>query len=310
MGIEKLYQDYNVPYSTPAESHNTSKGWIGLNCPFCDDPSDHLGANLHDGRHFCWRCGAHKPDIAVATVLGVGKQEARALLRQYGLKNRQHGEPEETPRPTQLAYPSDTGMMGTRHRQYLASRGFDPDYLANEWHLMGTGPSAKLDSINLANRILIPIYWRGRPVSWQTRAITDRGGILRYKGCPKEREIVAHGNILYGKPGASWGYTGIMVEGVTDVWAIGRHAFATFGTGMSHHQLVEAARHFRRVVIAFDPEITAQNMAKEVAKKLRSYYVEAVCVQPHKEPGEMAPQEARGFVHGLGLDPDEAREYV
>lgn len=302
MTIERLYRDHNVPYSTPAESHNTSKGWIGLNCPFCDDPSDHLGASLRDGRHYCWRCGGHKPDAAVAEILGVGKREARALLRQYGVQNRRHGDEPEPERPAELAYPSGTGALAEQHKRYLKQRGFDADELEQEWKLMGTGPVSSLDRVNLANRIVIPIYWGGRAVSWQTRSISDRPGVVRYKGCPKEREVVPQGSIIYGKPGARWGDTGVMVEGVTDVWTLGADAFASFGVGVSIGQLKTIASQFNRVVIAFDPEITAQHKAAEIADKLEPSQVDVLCKKPHKEPGEMAPEEAREFMQELGLD--------
>src|SRR4029077_16224057 len=101
--------------------------------------------------------------------------------------------------------PSDLGPLREAHRRYLRHRGFDPDIIAGQWQIQGTGPVSTLDGIDYRNRIFIPILWDEKEVSFQTRDITNRSR-ARYISCPAPRELTPHKNVLYGRE-ADWGET-------------------------------------------------------------------------------------------------------
>jgi len=45
--VEQFLYDYSVSYTTSGK--NVSQGWIGVQCPFCDDHSSHGGFNINEG---------------------------------------------------------------------------------------------------------------------------------------------------------------------------------------------------------------------------------------------------------------------
>ena len=57
--VRSWLEDQNISYSK--EGKNISNGWIGINCVFCQDTSNHLGITPNN-RITCWKCGT-KGDI-------------------------------------------------------------------------------------------------------------------------------------------------------------------------------------------------------------------------------------------------------
>ena len=49
-----LLDDLGIDYKLSGK--NVTSGWIEVNCPFCGDPSYHLGISPTNLFH-CWRCG-------------------------------------------------------------------------------------------------------------------------------------------------------------------------------------------------------------------------------------------------------------
>ena len=200
--------------------------------------------------------------------------------------------------------PSDVGPMRQNHRRYLERRGFDPDLVEREWGVLGTGPVSSLDDgagkpVDYRHRLLVPVVWGGREVSFQARDVTGKSD-LRYVSCPVTRELVHHKHVLYGRQ-ERWGEVGIVVEGVTDAWRLGPLACATFGVTYTAEQVVELARHFRRVAIVFDSEPQAQAQARRLAATLRLRLgTEPVVVDlGGGDPGSMAQDDADHLVREL-----------
>jgi len=187
--------------------------------------------------------------------------------------------------------------MRPGHRKYLIRRKFDPDKLEREWGLLGTGPVSRLDRINYSRRILIPIHWDGKLVSFQTRDITGRSE-LKYLACSLEREKIPHKTILYGKQEA-WNDTGICVEGVTDVWRLGPAAFAVFGIEYKPQQVRLIAKTFHRVAVVFDDDPQAVVQADKLVAELRFRGVDAWRVDIVGDPGDMDQDDADYLVREI-----------
>jgi DNA primase len=184
-------------------------------------------------------------------------------------------------------------------KQYLASRGFDPGRLEQEWDLQGTGPISSLDGKDYRFRIIVPIYWGDNPVSFQGRYITDRHQ-LRYKACPKDRETIHHKWILYGDQ-RYWSDTGIIVEGITDVWRFGPMACATFGIEFTNYQVSVIGKTFDRIFIVFDDDLQAKKQARKLKRELLRYYrypqIEIVSIPG--DPGGMDQSDANYLIKQL-----------
>ena len=197
MDIIQLFEDYNIPFVTEGKHH--VEGWINLHCPFCDDISEHLGYNLDSNHFHCWRCGYHSIGSALSKLLNINIGEVYKIIKSYGLLiPRIVKEPVVKVKGKAHKMPSGTGPLQERHIKYLESRNFDAKELEHTWNLVGTGPTSALDGLSYKLRVIIPILWGRQAVSFTSRDITDKQA-LRYRACPKERELIHHKHILYGK---------------------------------------------------------------------------------------------------------------
>lgn len=117
--------------------------------------------------------------------------------------------------------------------KYLANRGFDPVELTK---LYGIGWCSNRNDVMCYNRIIIPIYQKGKLVSWQARVTYDKEKhkTPKYYFAKNSKKS----NYLYNLDLARGFKTGIIVEGVTDVWRVGACAVATLGAHISDKQKV------------------------------------------------------------------------
>ena len=298
MKIKQLYDDFSVDYAE-AGHKNVRDGWIGTDCPFCVGKQRmHLGYNL-DGDYFnCWQCGPHPTRDTLIKLLNVDEKSVKKLIHQYGGHDgRARVRLQRDKKP--FKFPSSTGPLLPVHKQYLLDRGFDPDRLESEWDLRGSGPISRLDVYDYRLRVIAPVMWGGEVVTFQGRDITDRQ-MAKYKACPEEYEKVHHKHILYGKQ-ESWGSTGLIVEGITDVWRFGPAAAGTFGITYTRKQLRTIRDAFNRVFILYDPEEQAQRQAKKMRLELGGYTksIEVHIVQLERDPGSMDQDEADYLVKQL-----------
>jgi DNA primase len=177
--------------------------------------------------------------------------------------------------------------MSERHREYLRRRRFDPDYLEKEYDLKGTGHLGRY-----AFRLIIPIYYEGKLISYEGRDITDQQD-LRYKACPLDQEVIPRKHILYTIDKVP-GKTVVVTEGVTDVWRLGPGAVATFGTGFTQEQLILVTKRFDRIILLFDPDDKAQEHAEYLAWQINSLGKEAIIYELEgvEDPGSMPQDDA------------------
>lgn len=298
MALDELLKTYRVPFNTANESGNVTEGWIGVQCPFCDDHSDHLGCNLSTGGWHCWRCGSKSASRVIAELIGIPLPEAGRLIEQYQGRRRKRRESSVKAAQEPICYPPGTGPLTMPHVRYLERRSFDAKYLEAKWHIRATGPVASLDGRDYKNRVIAPIYCDGDVVSWQSRSISENAH-AKYLPCPKEREVYRHQDLIYECPEDVKRDVGILVEGVTDAWRLGPAAFATFGTSVTSRQVLAISKRFREVHIAFDPEPEARKKAEELARRLSAMMVHAHVLDLDQEPGDMADEDARHLINGL-----------
>ena len=291
MNIIQLYKDFNVPFATEGHKH-CREGWVNTTCPFCTgNPGMHLGYNMADNYYVCWRCGWKATNKAIALLIHVSEKEAKEIARKYGGKS--HVKSAVTVRVGQKKFrlPPSTAPMNDRHKRYLTKRKFDPEVIEKIWDVQGTGPISLMDGISFSHRLVIPIYWENRIVSFQTRDITAKHS-LRYITCPEQREIVKHKHIFYQAIPTKDSDACICVEGVTDAWRFGYGAIATFGIKYTKYQVREISKRFKKVFVVFDDDPQAIKQSEKLTAELILRGVDAYSVKIQGDPGDMSQSDA------------------
>lgn len=293
MDVLRLYRDFNVPHATDGHKH-TRPGWVNTECPYCTgNPGLHLGWHLIDEYFMCWRCGWHPPMLTVSKLLHINLFEVAPILKHYGINKSIIKELPKDKKP--FKFPSGvTEELRSIHKKYLRSRNFDPKEIQDVWKIQSAGPVSGLDGISYANRIIIPFFWNGQPVTFDSRTVNPSVE-NRYKACPIQREYIEHKRILYGNQEA-WKSTGICCEGPTDVWRMGEYSFATSGIKFTHKQVRVIANTFKRVAIVFDSDPQAIVQAKKLEAELKARGIEAWRETIKGDPGALKPNEAKELV--------------
>ena len=286
MRVQEFLDEFGI-YSDP-NGKNMGVGWIAVDCPFCGDTGQHGGFNLHSGGWNCWKCATkHKTRAAIKELTGVSWKQTSNIMDDYFEGFGVHSGIAQEIKKVPFKYPGGN-LLPDRAKAYLRGRGFDPEYLITKYNVGWGGLSG---DYNL--RIIIPVYLNKRLLSYQGRDMTGCEGVIRYKDCSKAEAIIYHKNFLYNLDNCPEDWC-IVVEGVTDVWALGDNVCATFGTGFTNQQIVMLADFFDRVIIWFDPGVNSQIAAKELAMRLSMLGVRAI-VFVHVGENDVAelPEESR-----------------
>lgn len=269
--IRKLLSDYNIPFVADGEHQHNTAGWVNVHCPFCSgSPNFHLGIDEERLACHCWRCGGHNIIKTLSALLHLSETSVHALLRQYGLQSSVKITTRRTSAHVQtkaFRFPRPYTSLTTKGMRYLENRGFDAEKIARKWRLKETGPVSYLDKVSYANRIIIPIFWDRKVVSFQARDLTGLHP-AKYMACPKSRERIHHKNIVYTSPKHK--ETMIVVEGPADVWRLGSVAAATMGIKFTMSQVMTIASLADRIIILYDAERQAQTQARALATKLKA----------------------------------------
>ncbi len=300
MDIERILTDLGVPHVTKGTHSHGTEGWYNIHCPFCAGSRDyHMGIHEKGACH-CWRCGGHPLNKTLAYSSGLKETQIQLLIKKYkfGIKRKQDKQPIVSINP--FKYPTPNSKMTKQYKQYVEKRGFDADKIEKEWGVFQTGPVSLLDGISYKYRIIIPIKWDEEIVSFQARDITGKASI-KYLACPKKREKIEHKNILYGEQNElRKSPTVIIVEGVTDVWRLGKSAVATFGISFRTEQVLELSKLNSNFVILFDKDAQAQEQARKLNTKLRALGKHSrIEIIEEDDPGSMKQEDADYLIKNL-----------
>lgn len=285
-------KDYHIPYA--AQGKNVSSGWVGVQCPFCHDKSNHGGINQDNGNYSCWKCGFDDMALYIQHAAGVNFQEALGIKRRYYSQHRTEYRLGKEQAVSQIEMPGD--KLQSIHEYYLTGRGFDPDFLVQKYGIKGTGITGYW-----RYRIIIPIFHRGQMVSYTGRDITDRQE-ERYLTLSKKESIVNPKHVLYGLENCQNKSRVCVVEGCTDVWRMGDGFCATMGTALTEQQ-ISLLLSYRHIILMFDPEEEAYEKAKKAAENIAVYgnTVELLLMNGDKDPGALSQAEALELRKELGF---------
>ena len=297
---EQFLRDFNLPVASEGNKH-CRPGWVQTHCPFCSGSRDfHLGVSINGEYGNCYRCGWKSLTTIIQKLLICNYPGARIVLRKYLSRNSRllasttpKGAKACTAR--EVSFPPGTAPMTERHKNYLRKRNFDPDDLEKTWGILGTGPVGEY-----RHRIIVPITRDGVLVSYQGRDITDKSEI-KYMACKLELEVIHHKDTLYGIDQVP-GQCVVIVEGVTDVWRLGKGAVCTFGTSYLPSQVEVLLDHFSTFFVLFDAESAAQKAALELAHRLTATgkIVERLRLE-EGDPGGLSQSNADDIMKQLGF---------
>jgi DNA primase len=255
--IEYL-EENAIPFSTSGK--NISQGWIGIQCPFCSDRSNHLGINLHSTNFSCFVCGTKgSPIKLIRAIENKTYHQAKETLEKFSTRVLTVPETTSTPSaPFQLPNEAKTKLMDT-HRNYLLSRNFSEKTYLN-YKLLCAGPTGRYKL-----RLIVPVFVHGEMVTFTSRDITNRSP-YKYLSCPDDQSKIPIKNTIYNLDNAKNAV--IVVEGVTDVWRIGNGAVGIYGTNYTAEQ-IKLLSSFNRVFVLFDS--AANSQAEKLGNDLSAF---------------------------------------
>lgn len=303
MDITELLEEYGIEYWLSGK--NVGKGWIGIKCPFCEDPSNHLGINLKSLAVTCWLCGRHSLVNVIMGVLTVDFKEAKNILKDLEGSTTYlplSEKPPKEPHHARVVLPPESStIFPNLHYNYLKSRGLLPKKTIKKYDLRAchtTGP--------YKFRIIIPIYMKNHLVYFTSRTIMPKIK-PKYKNAPLDICITNPKGIIYNYDSLIKGCDAFAVEGPIDVWKLGDGAFSTIGSEITTIQLtLLLKKEIRILYIISDKDFAGRRWSQKIGRALGPICkrAEIITLENKKDAGELSLTEviqlkkSIGFKHG------------
>jgi len=291
MNFEKLFKDYNVPYSL-----KINRDWVNVNCPYCDEKatSFNLGFNPAGNYYHCWKSSHNYPiKVVLSTLLNLSLPALNSILPDYYSGGEYLSERKKKSNVKYIELPTDTFTKA--ERKYLKSRGFSPKYLHKKYGIVGGGISGVWKF-----RIIIPVYFNNQLMSWTGRSILSKSklkelGIPRYKNLSIEKSVKNIKELFFNIDNCK-GKEIVLTEGAFDVLRFDGNAICSMGTELTESQISLLAERFEKIFILFDNEPEAQAKARKFGLQLSSIGVEVEVVEAYEDfgkndMGECTPEE-------------------
>ncbi len=285
--IIDFLDDQGISYSN--EGKNISEGWIGTSCPFCFDPSNHLGIHLTSKNLTCWRCGKHTIIEYIQEIMQMNKTNAFKILRKYQNRGKVYKLKEEM-WAEKVILPKTEKEMPKLHQDYLLERNFDPNHITKKYDVQACH---YLGDYNY--RLIIPIYMDSELVTFTSRDVTGKAK-QKYRHCPNDQSVIPIKHCIYNIDRAREKV--IVVEGVTDVWRIGEGAVALFGTQYTNEQIFLLSQ-FKKIFVFFDPEKEAQKQAWKLANNLSMTSEVELLFNEKGDPADMTEEEVMSLRYSI-----------
>ncbi len=251
---------------------NVSKGWVGIQCLYCPDHHNHLGVHLYYKNFSCWLC--HTKGSITELICDLEDTNYGAALRRLDeFQGVEQLEPEERQRLEDdgktAVLPDGCRPLSKAHKFFLQrNRKFDPDRLVRDWGVQ-SGPVMG----DWRHRIIIPVVVEGRTLTFVGMDHTGEKQV-KYKAAAVEESFIPTSELVYG--GDYAGRTAVIVEGITDVWRIGRGAVATFGMTPGPRRVAHLCRlPVEEYFVMYDGEEQADKHALVLVEQLRAANKEA-----------------------------------
>lgn len=298
--VRAYLDELGVPFWE--EGKNVASGWIGVQCLYCNDHHNHLGISLAYKNFSCWLCN-EKGSITqfICDLENVPYRSALNRIDEFqGFDLYGQFFPEEKKRLEEgsKVLPFGCGPLNATHKRYLSGRRFSPEWLVEVWGIQSAPVFGEWK-----HRIIIPVVVGGQV---QTFVGLDHSGKqeVKYKAAPVEKSLAPTSELVYG--GDFVRGTVIVVEGIADVWRMGKGAVATFGMtpgpARVAHLIGLRATHY---YVMFDGEPRATANAHELSQKLKEAggNVNAMVVElPYGDPDDATEDEVASIRYQFGME--------
>jgi DNA primase len=275
--VQEYLDDRGVIWAS--EGKNISPGWIGMNCPFCRDASNHFGVNMETMKISCWKC--KKKGTVLNLIMAIDNcsfKRAITTLPKYVRTNFAHLVKKIRTPSEKVLFPSCTNeKLLPIHEKFIIGRGYDPIKIQRKYDVLGVGPT--LDDWKF--RLIIPVYMKGELVTYVGRDTTGKLEVP-YKNAPIEKSVLQAKHCLYNIDSVK--DTAVAMEGLLDVWRFGDGGICTFGTQFTTEQLI-LLKGIRRLFILFDGREEDDGEAITHAHKMAN---EVSCIVPEVEVLELS----------------------
>jgi len=295
-------EHFCIDHSIDSTTHgkHSRPGWVQIHCPFCTGHSGwHGGFNIEGGYYNCYRCGHHWLDKVISTLLDIPFHQTKRIIAKYGIGSTiRKKKIRFSRRRNRVKLPQGLEHIRSEQRMYLFDRKFRPvAKIIREWNLQSTGYVG-----NYKHRIFAPVTLEGQMVSFQCRA-SHPNQSPPYLACAEKDEIVHHKHILYGFDQAVSKNKCIVVEGITDVWRLGKGAVATFGKKYTKEQIQMLANNFNEIFIFSDSDTSHDKDDPEsLEESLALLGIQTETIWLEKEdPGSLTNKQAQKLMGDLGF---------
>jgi hypothetical protein len=296
-GQEVLIRLVKNPYDlhAPSKEEELESGeYYRVNCPYCQDTRHRLYVNYRwntvtrDGKKAkgLAHCFNEKCDMLnlddelkgyVARSLGRGINTAYRKPEPF--------KPVEWPGK---CIPLDQLPVNHAAVRYIQLRQFDPAYLAKEWDVRYC-VEAGHDLVR--DRLIIPVYWEGKLVGWQARAIGDRHAGPKYYTMPGLKKT----QMLFNGDRAKTFKFGVVVESVFGAFRVGPRAVALLGKSMSWLQRELAVGYWGMgaMCVLLDPDAVEdmENITSMLNPSAFRWGAWSMTLPDGKDPDEFPSQE-------------------
>jgi DNA primase len=276
--------DYEISFWSSDGGGNAQKdkrcvgSWIQAQCPHCLSSGLLLGFHKASGRMSCFSCGGSNPTKFIKDSLNCSWGQAKAIEIKYS--NTATEEMEITQNQTTLQQVASicelppNKPLSNRAKRYLKGRGLDWQVLAESY---GVVEGLK----EFDRRIIFPIYFDGRLVSYQGMSYSEDKG-KRYKACSSDKEVYKHQDVVYGLNESKHDLF-ILCEGLADCGSFNSVevgiAGCTFGIDWSIPQMRSLKESGKKIYLMYDSEPKARNRAEGLCSALAVHGVEVENIQ-------------------------------
>ena len=280
-----------------------------INCPFCGETKQKLYINHRWGRgfdefpgHLFWWAAHCFVNDCLADYSNSSELKRRVYLSRNNKKRCEEFPIEvgiiQEPIKGPVQDPGECVLLDSLNEEhpactYIRNRGFDPTSLAKNYKVSFC-ETALPGFRGAAGRLIVPIIMDGEQLSWQGRYFPDVNwkstGIPKYYNCPG----VSKRLLVYGLDAAKELPFCIIVEGVTDVWALGPGAVCILGKSMSEHQFDKIkSAGFKSVVVMLDAD--AKDEASDLLSRFKDFAnVVNVEIPENADPASMVQADRDG----------------
>lgn len=293
MNIQQLLEDNNIQCWT--EGKNVSKNHINIQCPFCDDDSNHLGINIYNYKCNCWKCGPKSLITVFKRLLGLTYTQTKDLIESLDKSRLRHHNKVQIIQPNnKVLFPEGIAkIFPKKYIQYLKDRGFNkPKDIIKKYKLMVCG----FDCDDYKFRIIIPIIMNNQIVSFTGRDITNKQE-PKYKNATIKESIIDLKECIFNYDTLKSNKDAFLVEGPFDVMKLGDGSFCFLGVKLTDERLnkiIEKLKYkqINNLYIFRDPDETGRKSSKYNMKLLGS--LKNIVKKTHiiksnlnKDPGEL-----------------------